>query len=126
VAAIASGRFALVTEAMAATGRGDGDYVLRSKQVRLRDGQAWLADGSSLAGSTLTADRALRTAVDSGAPFLDALAAITATPARAVGLGDVCGTIAQGRAADLAVLDDRLAVRRVMRRGAWVGRTVEP
>ena len=118
--AAASGRFALVSDAMAATGRGDGDYLLGSMPVRLRHGEAWLADGSSLAGSTLTLDRALRTAVDSGASFLDALAAVTVTPARAVGIADVCGELTEGRAADLVVLDDQLAVRRVMRRGEWV------
>ena len=90
------------------------------RQVRVRGGRAELADGSSLAGSTLTLDHALRQAVRAGIEFRAALAAVTSTPARALGLGHVCGTIAPERDADLVVLDDDIAVRGVMRGGAWV------
>lgn len=116
----ANGRFALVTDAMAATGCGDGDYELGGRPVQVRDGRAQLADGSSLAGSTLTLDRALRVAAGSGIGFRDALAAVTSTPARALGLGHSCGTIAVGRAADLVVLDENYAVRAVIRAGRRV------
>jgi N-acetylglucosamine-6-phosphate deacetylase len=120
------GRFALVTDAMSATGCGDGDYLLGKARVRVSDGQARLVDGDSLAGSTLTLDRALRTAVRAGVAFRAALAAVTETPARALGLAQHSGTIAPGRAADLVVLDDEHTVRGVMRRGEWVqtGRAV--
>ncbi|MBR7551209.1 N-acetylglucosamine-6-phosphate deacetylase, partial [Mycobacterium tuberculosis] len=60
----APGRVALITDAMAATGMGDGDYLLGSLPVRVRDSVARVrhADGSvgSIAGSTLTMDEALR------------------------------------------------------------------
>ena len=119
-AAATPGRFALITDAMAATGCGDGDYLLGEQRVRVADGQARLIDGDSLAGSTLTLDRSLRTAVRAGIPFRAALAAVTETPARALGIAEHCGTIAIGRAADLVLLDDELAVRGVLRRGEWV------
>lgn len=115
-----AGRFALVTDAMSATGCGDGDYLLGEQRVRVTDGLARLVDGDSLAGSTLTLDRALRTAVRAGVDFRATLAAVTATPARALGLAEHCGTIAVGRAADLVVLDGGHTVRGVLRRGEWV------
>lgn len=122
----APGRFALVTDAMAATGGGDGEYRLGTQRVQVRHGQARLIDGDSLAGSTLTLDQALRTAVRTGIPFLDALAAATSTPAHAAGLATTCGTIAAGRAADLVVLDDHLTVRSVLHQGQWVPRDQSP
>jgi len=120
----AAGRFALVSDAIAATGVGDGDYRLGGRRVRVERGQARLIDGDSLAGSTLTLDAALRHAVESGVRLRDALQAVTATPARAVGLVDNVGTLAVGRAADLVALDDRLTVTAVLHRGELVARAV--
>ncbi|MFI0470674.1 N-acetylglucosamine-6-phosphate deacetylase [Saccharopolyspora sp. 5N102] len=111
------GRTALVTDAIAAAGLGDGTYTLGEATVRVRGGEARLAEGDSLAGSTLTLDRALRNAVAIGIPFLDALAAITSVPARAVGLGGEAGSLAPGRPADLVVLTDDLLVDAVFARG---------
>ncbi|MEV5539850.1 amidohydrolase family protein [Saccharopolyspora shandongensis] len=96
---------------------GDGTYPLGEATVRVHGGEARLAEGDSLAGSTLTLDRALRNAVAIGIPFLDALAAITSVPARAVGLGGEAGSLAPGRPADLVVLTDDLVVDAVFARG---------
>src|SRR5699024_6236561 len=61
------GRIALITDAMAATGMSDGDYMLGSLPVRVEDSVARLvtADGSvgAIAGSTLTMGEAVRRAV---------------------------------------------------------------
>lgn len=119
-AQVGSGRVALVTDAMAAAGMGDGEYVLGGQPVRVSGGVARVVSTSSIAGSTLTMDAAVRAAVAAGVSTVDALLAATATPARALELSDV-GVLAPGRLADLVLLDDGLAVRRVMRRGRWVG-----
>ena len=50
---VAAGRFALVTDAIAAAGLGDGDYALGSVDLAVNDGIARRDDGI-LAGSTLT------------------------------------------------------------------------
>lgn len=118
-AQVGSGRVALVTDAMAAAGMGDGEYVLGGQPVRVSGGVARVVSTSSIAGSTLTMDAAVRAAVAAGVSTVDALRAATATPARALELSDV-GVLAPGRLADLVLLDDGLAVRRVMRRGRWV------
>ena len=52
-------RVAVITDAMLATGLGDGDYALGDVAVRVRDGQARTPEGG-LAGSTLTMAQALR------------------------------------------------------------------
>jgi N-acetylglucosamine-6-phosphate deacetylase len=102
----APGRVALVTDAMAAAGADDGDYRLGSLNVSVRNGLAHLSGTSTIAGSTLTQDAALRFALHIGIPARAAVAALTAVPARAIGLGDRLGLIEQGYAADIVVLDE--------------------
>ena len=111
----------LITDAIDATGVGDGTFDLGGLAVHVQDGEARLASTRSLAGSTLTMDEALRRAVhDSGLPIEEAAAAAATNPARVLGLDDRLGSIAPGRRADLVVLDDDLAVRRVMASGQWL------
>jgi N-acetylglucosamine-6-phosphate deacetylase len=110
----------LVTDAMAAAAAADGDYRLGRLDVTVRDGVARLTSGA-IAGSTATMASALRFAVRrAGLSLEDAVRAATATPARLHGLARV-GQLRPGYDADLVVLDEELAVRRVMRRGEWVG-----
>lgn len=110
----APGRVALVTDAMAATGSADGRYRLGALDVDVRDGIARLAGADTIAGSTLTQDAALRIAVrDVGLALPDAVGALTAVPARALGLGDRLGMLRAGSAGDVVVLAPDLAVSRV-------------
>ncbi|WP_353987364.1 N-acetylglucosamine-6-phosphate deacetylase [Ruicaihuangia caeni] len=108
----APGRIALVTDAMAAAGSHDGDYVLGSLDVQVREGVARLRDGGAIAGSTLTMDAAVRRAIEAGVPEADAVAAATETPARAIGL-DRAGRLDPGSVADVLLLDAEWNVRRV-------------
>ncbi|MDF2706232.1 MAG: N-acetylglucosamine-6-phosphate deacetylase, partial [Nonomuraea muscovyensis] len=124
VRAAGPGRTALITDAMAATGMGDGSYVLGTMRVNVTDGVARLAEGGSIAGSTLTMDVAVRRAVrDVGLSLPEAVRAASLTPARVLGLDGEIGSIGAGKAADLVVLSGDLEVAGVMRRGAWI---VEP
>jgi N-acetylglucosamine-6-phosphate deacetylase len=114
------GRLILVTDAIDATGMGDGDVELGGQPVHVRDGQARLVTSGSLAGSTLTMDIALRRAVlDSGLSIVEASAAASGTPARLIGLGNTLGAIESGLCADLVVLDEHLTVAGVLASGAW-------
>jgi len=114
-------RVALVTDALAASGQDDGCYVSGGRPIEVRDGVATLVGNGTLAGSTLTMDRAVRRAVvELGvAPEVVATAAAT-TPARVLGLSGVTGALVQGLSADLVVLDADLQVQRVMIGGRWV------
>jgi len=114
-------RTVLVTDAMAAAAAADGDYRLGSMDVEVRDRVARLADTGAIAGSTLTMAAAVRFAVQQvGLPIEDAVRAASSTPAQMLGL-DRVGVLRPGSLADLAVLDERLDVVRVLRRGRWVG-----
>ena len=114
----APGRVALVTDAMAAAGADDGDYRLGSLNVSVRNGLAHLSGTSTIAGSTLTQDSALRRALDIGILAPAAVAALTVVPARALGLGDRFGLIETGYAADLVILDDTHRVTGVWAAGS--------
>jgi N-acetylglucosamine-6-phosphate deacetylase len=115
-------RVALVTDAMAAAGGADGHYRLGSLNVDVRDGIAHLAGTSTIAGSTLTQDSALRHAVMvAGVHESAAVEALTRTPACVLGRDDEWGSLAAGYAADLVVLDEHWRVERVWAAGAEVG-----
>lgn len=115
-----AGRIALVTDAMAAAGGADGDYVLGGLAVRVENGVARLVDGGSIAGSTLTMDAAFRFAVQrAGFSVVDAARATATTPAQLLGLTHT-GALIEGNDADLVVLDQNFRVRHVMARGAWI------
>lgn len=113
-------RVSLVTDAMAAAGAPDGDYRLGELAVEVRDRVARLAGSDTIAGSTLTLDRAVRNAVAAGVPLVQAVRSATSINADYMGLTDV-GRLAPGSRADLVVLDDHQAVTRVMWRGVWQG-----
>ncbi|PPH15539.1 N-acetylglucosamine-6-phosphate deacetylase [Rathayibacter sp. AY1G1] len=115
--AAAPGRIALVTDAMAAAGAGDGVHRLGPLDVEVLGGVARLTGTAVLAGSTLTQEEALRRAVGPGRLGLQAsVAALTAVPARVLGRGDL-GLLAPGYRADVVLLDASLRVQRVWAEG---------
>ncbi|HET9382771.1 MAG TPA: N-acetylglucosamine-6-phosphate deacetylase [Streptomyces sp.] len=114
-------RVAFITDAMDAAGFGDGHYMLGTMEVEVADGVARLVEGGSIAGSTLTLDRAFKRAVTvDGLPVEHVVAALSANPARLLGLAGRVGSLEPGRDADLVLLDGGFDVVGVMRRGAWV------
>jgi len=116
-------RVAFITDAMDAAGFGDGLYDLGPLKVEVREGVARLVEGGSIAGSTLTMDVAFKRAVTvDRIPLQDAVRALSANPARLIGLADEVGSIEPGKYADLVVLDAAYDLVGVMRRGEWVVR----
>ncbi|MEW2292150.1 N-acetylglucosamine-6-phosphate deacetylase [Streptomyces sp. NPDC006743] len=114
-------RVAFITDAMDAAGSGDGRYLLGPLEVQVTDGVARLVEGGSIAGSTLTLDRALRRAVTvDRLPVEDVVAALSANPARLLGMDDRVGSLEPGKDADLVLLDEDFVLKGVMRRGEWV------
>ncbi len=117
-------RVAFITDAMDAAGFGDGTYLLGPLEVEVRDGVARLAEGGSIAGSTLTLDTAFKRAVTvDRLPVEDVVRSVSANPARLLGVDDRVGSLEPGKDADLVVLDADFTLRGVMRKGAWV---IEP
>ncbi len=114
-------RVAFITDAMDAAGFGDGRYMLGPLEVEVSEGVARLVEGGSIAGSTLTLDRAFKRAVTvDRLPVEDVVAAISANPARLLGSYDEVGSLEPGKYADLVLLDAEFDLKGVMRRGEWV------
>jgi N-acetylglucosamine-6-phosphate deacetylase len=104
----APARIALVTDALAAAGMGDGDWRMGPQQVVVRDGVARLENGV-LAGSVLTMPRAIRELVRIGASVEQALFAASRR------------SLEPGSPADVVVLDDALDVHDVLLGGVRRG-----
>ncbi|MGW2821491.1 N-acetylglucosamine-6-phosphate deacetylase [Streptomyces sp. NPDC001443] len=114
-------RVAFITDAMDAAGIGDGRYMLGPLEVEVSEGVARLVEGGSIAGSTLTQDRAFRRAVTVDRLSVEhAVAALSANPARLLGMYDRVGSLEPGKDADLVLLDEDFDLKGVMRRGEWV------
>ncbi|HNV03657.1 MAG TPA: N-acetylglucosamine-6-phosphate deacetylase [Vicinamibacterales bacterium] len=107
-------RMSLVTDAMAALGMAPGAHKLGDYDVIVDATSARLPDGV-LAGSILALDQALRNVIEiTGCGLSDALAMMTSTPARLLGLDGALGRIAPGCAADLVLLSPDLRVRQTI------------
>jgi N-acetylglucosamine-6-phosphate deacetylase len=105
IAAKGPSRVMAITDATAGAGRPPGSAAMLGGQtIHVRDGVAFLDDGT-LAGSTLTMDRAFRNLVTLfRQSVVDAAVMCSTTPARQLGLGGL-GRIAEGQQADLVVID---------------------
>ncbi len=100
---------ALITDAMAAAGLGDGIYSLGGLDVHVEKGVARLKDGT-LAGSTLTQGMALKNMVGIGVPLEDTITMLTSTPASIIGVSAFKGYLKAGYDADVVILDRDLSV----------------
>lgn len=114
-------RVAAVTDSIMAAGLPDGKYHLGVNEVVVTDGDAKLASDGTRAGSTLTQDAALRNLLAwTGRPLEEILPLLTENPARLIGVFDRKGSIADGKDADLVVLDGKNRVEAVFIRGRSV------
>jgi N-acetylglucosamine-6-phosphate deacetylase len=111
-------RFCLVTDAIEGAGLEDGTYRLGSREVRVAEGAARLADGT-LAGSVLTMDEAVRNLVGLGATLAQAVHCAARAPALLAGREDL-GLLHEGAVADITVLDDDMRVARTIVAGQEV------
>ncbi len=118
--ALGPARLNLVTDAMAALGMAPGVHLLGDFEVTVDGTSARLAD-STLAGSILSLDQALRNLIAfTGCSLSEALATITTTPAKALGLATERGRIAPGQIADLVLLSPDLHVQMTLVAGEVV------
>ena len=111
-----------ITDGTAGAGLSPGTMTrLGGRPIRVSDKAALLEDGT-LAGSTLTMDRAFRNIVTMfHASIAEAAVMCSTTPARALGLTGF-GVIAEGNVADLVVLDRAFRVSRTFIDGEEVYR----
>jgi N-acetylglucosamine-6-phosphate deacetylase len=109
-----------ITDGTAASGLPVGSFArLGGRRIEARSEAAFLEEGT-LAGSTLTMDRAFRTLITRfGSSIVEAATMCSTTPARELGLTGF-GVIAIGAAADLTVLDRGFRVVRTFIAGEQV------
>lgn len=116
-------RVALCTDALRGAGMPDGDSILGSlkngRPCVIEDGVCKMPDRKVFAGSVATTDRLVRNMVRAGVPFWDAVRMASATPARIMGWQDR-GVLAEGKRADLLVLDEDVRVLRTVIGGVTV------
>ena len=102
----------LITDAISATGMGDGKFKLGNFEVQVT-GDRCEYEGK-LAGSVLTLDRAVRNITKFAKwPLQNAIRLATANPARVLGRNDI-GVLAPGARADLVVLSSKGEVQRTI------------
>lgn len=99
----------LITDAMRATGCPQGEYMISEQRALVQGGKALIGE-STLAGSLLTMDQAVRNLLSLGFCLADVLTMATKTPARAAGFTDR-GELRPGQLADLVFLDNQFQVR---------------
>lgn len=96
-----------ITDSIMAAGLPDGNYKLGVNDVVVEDGDAKLADTGVRAGSTLTQDVALKNLLKfTGRPLEEMLLLLTENPAKLLNIFETKGSIADGKDADLVLLDE--------------------
>ena len=104
-----SERISLISDAIAAAGKGDGDYQIWGERIVVKEGRTQNARGS-IAGSVITMLDAVRLMLSLRVPETEVARMASTNPARLLGLGDR-GSIEVGKRADLVVLDAELNVK---------------
>ena len=109
----------LVTDAISATGMGDGRFQLGGFEVEVK-GDTCSHEGK-LAGSVLTLDRAVRNVMEFASIGLwEAVRLATLNPARTVGVSGRKGALLTGADADIVVLSPRGEVVQTIVRGQGI------
>lgn len=116
-------KLALISDSMEATGAKDGEYFIAGNPVTVKNGKALTHDGA-LAGSTLTLDVAVQNLMSfCNIPLSEAILCATEAPAKEVGIFDACGSIDEGKRADLLVAEmneNNLKIEKIMLRGRFI------
>lgn len=97
-------RLSLISDAVAAAGMGDGDYEIWGETIKVKDGRTSNSRGA-IAGSVITMLDAVRLMRSLDVSEVDVAKMAATNPARLLGVDQDCGSIAEGKRADLVALD---------------------
>lgn len=97
-------RLVLISDSVAPTGLGDGDYELWGEKLSVTDGRTRNERGS-IAGSVVTMIDAVKTYLRLGATFTDIASMASGNAARILGLDGSIGALSPGMRADLVAID---------------------
>lgn len=99
-----SDRLSLISDAVAAAGMGDGDFEIWGETITVKDGRTANARGA-IAGSVITMLDAVRMMLSLGGSEVEVAKMAATNPARLLGIDQECGSIEEGKRADLVALD---------------------
>ncbi len=94
----------LISDAIAAAGKGDGDYEIWGETISVKNGRTANAHGS-IAGSVISMLDAVGLLHSLGVSYVDLARMASSNPARLLGVDRDCGSIEVGKRADLVALD---------------------
>lgn len=94
----------LISDAIAAAGKGDGDYQIWGETIVVRNGRTANASGN-IAGSVISMLDAVRLLHSLEVSYVDLARMASANPARLLGIVRDYGSIETGKRADLVALD---------------------
>lgn len=103
-------RLALISDAVAPAGLGDGEYQVWSETITVKDGRTGNERGS-IAGSVITLADAVRMMRKLGVSDAEIARMASFNPAKLLGMEAECGSIEEGKQADLVALDAEGNVR---------------
>ncbi|MBM6826538.1 N-acetylglucosamine-6-phosphate deacetylase [Mordavella massiliensis] len=111
-------RMILISDSMRATGMPDGRYTLGGLDVDVKGNRAVLVSDGALAGSATNLMDCMRTAVKKmGIPLETAVACASINPAKSLGVEAERGSLAEGKKADIVLLDEELELKSVIKDG---------
>lgn len=96
----------LISDAVAAAGLGDGDYQIWGETINVSQRRTRNPAGS-IAGSVISMLDAVRMMRSLGVSDVDLARMGSGNPARLLGIDDECGSIEEGKRADLVAIDDQ-------------------
>ena len=102
-------RISLISDAISATGLGDGDYQIWGETIRVKDGCTSNASGS-IAGSVITMRDAVQLMHSLDVSYVELAQLASLNPARLLRLDHECGSIEVGKRADLVAVDEQCNV----------------
>ncbi len=106
----------MISDSGVFAGMPDGEYIIMGVSRTVKDGKCLLADGT-IAGSCETLYTGVKNLLKMGIPMGDVSRMASMTPAKAIGVDRVTGSLTPGKRADIVILDDKFDIAAVFARG---------
>jgi N-acetylglucosamine-6-phosphate deacetylase len=106
----------LISDAIAAAGKGDGNYQIWGETITVKNGRTSNSSGS-IAGSVISMLDAVRLLHSLGVPYVALARMSSLNPARLLDVHHECGSIESGKRADLIALDNHSNLKLTLIRG---------